>query len=832
MSLFGALNAGVLGLAAQSNQLGVISDNIANVNTIGYKENTATFGTLVTSSSTVSAYSPGGVLSGTTDNISQQGVLQGTSSPTDIAISGSGFFVVTSQSGTTTTGVATTGTTTTGTETLNTGQISYTRAGSFTQDANGNFKNSAGFFLQAWKLDSSGNIPTNYNNTSSLTTVNVSNLTGKPTPTSTVDIVANLNSAQTVYPGAQGTMIPNANSLNGGVAATDLLVPEATAPKLGIGDNFKIATSNGTATTYTYGGLTYSNDVTKGSGGLGYTPVVRSLSTNSISVTTDASKNATVTITDAGNGLVNGDVVNIAGVATTNGVALSGAYQVANVDPVAGTYTLVLPSPTTGTLASTTTTTGATGASTASLSPTSGNILDATTTTSPFLGVTGTSLFGNGQAAGNPALTFTITSAQVTSTFTYTSASPNPTLGQFNTLANLATAINDTTGLNARVVNNQLYIGASDADNPITFANGQAAGTAGTPPLFGIDWIKELGITNTSSAPANTYYFSSMQGLANLINSNTAIGATAKINSPTSSASLSIATVDPLGTILFGDPSTGAVGPGDITGLFHLPTQAQGPAYSPSSNNMASGAVTPAFSRIITIYDAQGTPHQLTVGFIKTASNQWAAEVYDATANDTAPSQIEPIASGTIVFNPDGTLASDSGLTNMAASWSDGATSNITINLGTAGQIGTGKADGLSQYNSAYNVVSTNQNGAPSGQLSGVSITAAGFVVAAYSNGQTQNLYKIPLASFAAPNALSSASGNVYNQSANSGAVNLYAVGDSSVGKIAPSELEQSTADLATELTNMVIAQRAYQANTKTLSTVATMLDDLNQAIH
>ena len=49
---------------------------------------------------------------------------------------------------------------------------------------------------------------------------------------------------------------------------------------------------------------------------------------------------------------------------------------------------------------------------------------------------------------------------------------------------------------------------------------------------------------------------------------------------------------------------------------------------------------------------------------------------------------------------------------------------------------------------------------------------------------------------------------------------------------IAPSELEQSNADLATELTNMVIAQRAYQANTKTLSTVATMLDDLNQAIH
>lgn len=818
MSLLGAMNASVSALAADSNWLGVISNNIGNVNTTGYKENAATFNSLVTSASGAASYSPGGVLSGTAANISQQGILQGTSSPTDIAISGSGFFVVNSQSGITATGTATTATTTSTATTTNTGQVSYTRAGSFTQDSSGNFKNSAGFFLQAWKLDSSGNLPTNNTNLTSLTTVNVSNLTGAPSPSTTVAVVANLNSAQTVYPGASGTITPSTSSLNSAVSATTLLVPQVAAPALAIGDNFKINTSNGTPTTYTYGGFTYGNNITTGLGGLGNSPLVANLAAGAVSVGTNGTTTAvtSITVTSAAHGLATGDVVQLAGLDTVNGVNVNGTWMVTVTG--ANTYTLNLPTPAPTATAATPAVTNAV-AGTASLSPTIGNLLDATTASAPLLGITGTTPFAPA------ALKFTVTTGGVTSTFTYTSASPNSNLGQFNTLNSLAAAINQTTGLNARIVNNQLYVGATDATQAITFANGQSVGTTGTPPLFGIDWVKELGVTNTTTS-ANT--FSTMQGLANMINSNTAVGATATINNGTSSASLSIATNDPLGTIQFGNTVGGN---SDIMNSFGLPTVVNGPAYSSSTNSMASGKVTPAFSRPITVYDAQGAAHQLTVGFVKTSSNIWAAEIYDATAGDSTNSQ--PIAAGQIVFNADGTLGSiSSSLQNISANWSDGATSPIAINWGTQGQLGTGKADGLSQYSSAYNVVSTNQNGAPVGQLSGVSITATGFVVAAYSNGQTQNLYKIPLASFAAPDQLSASSGNVYNQSATSGTVNIFAIGNSNVGTIAPSQLEGSNADLATELTNMIIAQRAYQANTKTLSTVATMLDDLNQAIH
>src|SRR5690349_16215030 len=115
--LYGALFSSVAGLAAQSSAIAADSDNISNVNTTGYKVNQTVFQTLVTSASGT-AFSSGGVLSLTKQLVDQQGQIQGTSNPTDLAISGDGMFVVNSQS----TGA---------------GDIAYTRAGSFTQDSLG-----------------------------------------------------------------------------------------------------------------------------------------------------------------------------------------------------------------------------------------------------------------------------------------------------------------------------------------------------------------------------------------------------------------------------------------------------------------------------------------------------------------------------------------------------------------------------------------------------------------------------------------------------------------------------------------------------------------------
>ena len=96
MSLYGALFTGVSGLNAQGQKIAIISDNISNVNTVGYKEGEAQFQTLVVNSTSNSAYNPGGVRNVTRLNVDKTGIIQSTAAPTDIAISGSGFFAVNS----------------------------------------------------------------------------------------------------------------------------------------------------------------------------------------------------------------------------------------------------------------------------------------------------------------------------------------------------------------------------------------------------------------------------------------------------------------------------------------------------------------------------------------------------------------------------------------------------------------------------------------------------------------------------------------------------------------------------------------------------------------
>src|SRR3546814_20349622 len=94
MSIYGAMFSGVSGLNANSQAMGMISDNISNMNTIGYRHTQARFSTLVTNAASLNKYAPGGVLTQPFQLVNRQGLLQASQSPTDIAVSGTGFFVV------------------------------------------------------------------------------------------------------------------------------------------------------------------------------------------------------------------------------------------------------------------------------------------------------------------------------------------------------------------------------------------------------------------------------------------------------------------------------------------------------------------------------------------------------------------------------------------------------------------------------------------------------------------------------------------------------------------------------------------------------------------
>ncbi len=170
-SIFGAMFSGISGLNAFGQSMGTIADNISNINTIGYKRTETRFSTLVTTPASATLYSPGGVRSSTTSLIDRQGLLQSSASPTDLAIIGDGFFEVSD--------LATAGTT------------AYTRAGQFEPDKDGNLKNTGGFFLKGYSVNTAGIV-----DTSTTKTVNIKGLLGQPVASTKVTLKANLQSSQ------------------------------------------------------------------------------------------------------------------------------------------------------------------------------------------------------------------------------------------------------------------------------------------------------------------------------------------------------------------------------------------------------------------------------------------------------------------------------------------------------------------------------------------------------------------------------------------------------------------------------------------------------------
>ncbi len=183
MSLTAAMFSGVSGLSAQSQSMGMISDNISNVNTVGYKETNALFSTLVTESATETSYSPGGVVVHPTASVDQQGLITASETDTYMSIAGNGFFVVHTLEDPTGPG----------------GNYLFTRAGSFEPDATGQLRNAQGYYLQGWEIDGNGNIPTNQSDLTALTPVNITGLTGNAEATTVVNLKANLSSDQATF---------------------------------------------------------------------------------------------------------------------------------------------------------------------------------------------------------------------------------------------------------------------------------------------------------------------------------------------------------------------------------------------------------------------------------------------------------------------------------------------------------------------------------------------------------------------------------------------------------------------------------------------------------
>jgi len=180
MSINSAMLAGVSGLLANSSALAAISDNIANVNTTAYKRNQVNFANVVTAQSVTGRYSAGGVQGVTRSYVGQQGLIQSATSSTDLAVSGDGFFVVANK----------------GAGLTPQDSRVFTRAGSFSVDADGFLKNDAGLYLQGWPVSATGAYSSSPSDVGTMDSINVKNQGAAVAATTSAYISANVNADQ------------------------------------------------------------------------------------------------------------------------------------------------------------------------------------------------------------------------------------------------------------------------------------------------------------------------------------------------------------------------------------------------------------------------------------------------------------------------------------------------------------------------------------------------------------------------------------------------------------------------------------------------------------
>ncbi|PJB73094.1 MAG: hypothetical protein CO093_01365 [Alphaproteobacteria bacterium CG_4_9_14_3_um_filter_47_13] len=185
-----------------------------------------------------------------------------------------------------------------------------------------------------------------------------------------------------------------------------------------------------------------------------------------------------------------------------------------------------------------------------------------------------------------------------------------------------------------------------------------------------------------------------------------------------------------------------------------------------------------------------------------------------------------PITTGMVNFNSDGSM--------NAIPAASGNREIVLNNINFDSASGTEETSitvntNFSQFTGDFNVLSSGQNGAAAGTLNGVTITREGLVVASFSNGQTLEIFQVPLATFVNPNGLRAMSGTVFSQSQDSGDLIMNAAGTGGSGIIEAATVENSNVDLADEFANLIVSQRAFSANSRVVNTVDEMTAQLKQ---
>jgi flagellar hook protein FlgE len=704
-----SLFSGVSGLQSHQVAMDVESNNIANVNTVGFKYSRANFSDLLAQTKAIST-APQGDLGGknavqvglgttvsSMTRIFSQGSVQNTDKNTDMAIQGDGFFIVSPDGG---------------------NSYKYTRSGDFKFDASGNFVDNNGFVAQGWLRDP---VTGKVDSTAPITNIQIPpGLTTPASPTREVVLNANLNSGSIIenmssaYQVASGT--PNSITNPGQGDAVDRNGNTVASGDMGVmfneaGEAFNLQDGQGIWAGFRHATSTATGNVAAGAAEL--------------DITFELDDGSLKQITTAG-----GDAANTAVQNATRYMAAINAQT--SVTGISASYDAV----------------------------------------NNQLVLTNTNLSASAShniridSVGNANSGFDASEDSITAyKYQYDSAGSNPIAGSdktFNTISDLRYAM-------------ELQANADAVGNPIDSnievivneqgkleVNNATGGVDGYDVNLAITGIRDAGTTE------NTRFTRNM----------TALNST-------------------------------------------LPQNSVGSAFSQAFN-----AATHSSS--IDIFDSLGSKHTLRMEFRKISVDRDTGSEWAMTITVPEPATIDTLAptnqrNGTVRFNNDGSLATYNP-PNFSFSGNNGSAPDQQVNL----SLGTANGfDGLKSFDAKSATSGISQDGYTGGDLVGVRIDQSGTVVGSFSNGRSFGLAQVGMAKFTNNEGLSTEGGNIFVQTANSGDPIIGTAASAGRGFIQSSALEASNVDLSSSLTQLIIIQRGFQANGKTITTSDTLLETL-----
>jgi flagellar hook protein FlgE len=251
--------------------------------------------------------------------------------------------------------------------------------------------------------------------------------------------------------------------------------------------------------------------------------------------------------------------------------------------------------------------------------------------------------------------------------------------------------------------------------------------------------------------------------------------------------------------------------------------------FATQTNLDANAATGATFTASVQLYDSLGNPHTASINYTKTGAGAWSYSITVPGAEITGGTAGTPfsIANGSVSFSSDGTLdqvngAAAADVSITSPTWSDGASaSTLTWDI-----VNANGQTSLTGFAGPSATSSVNQNGQAPGQLNNIAINSAGIISATVGAGQTIKIGQLALANFNNPEGLYDEGSNRFGATESAGVANIGVPGTGGRGTLIGSALEQSNVDIAVEFTNMIIAQRGYQANAKSITTSDQLLVD------